>query len=57
MFDPLAPQYSAVEIAIAILLAALPMSQIANILLGVFQRKTGITLDRNKATTEDNQDQ
>lgn len=36
--------FSWLEVAIMILLAALPMSQIASILLGIVQRKAGIEI-------------
>lgn len=38
------PAYSAIEVLIIIVLSALPMSQIAAILLGILQEKTGIKL-------------
>lgn len=46
----LEPTYSAAEVLVIILLAALPMSQIAQIALGVVQDKTGI--DTNPAIGE-----
>jgi len=43
----LQPQYTALEVVIAILLAAIPMSRISEILLGLLEQKTGIQLTKH----------
>ena len=40
--------YSPIEVLVAIVLAALPMSRISELLIGVFERKTGITLRKER---------
>lgn len=42
----LEPIYSPLEVVIAILLAAVPMSRISEILLGVLEQKTGISFGK-----------
>lgn len=44
----LEPTYSALEVAIVVMLAILPGSQIATLLLSLIQQKTGLTLHREK---------
>jgi len=47
------PMYSVVEVAFIILLAALPMSHIASVLLGVIESKTGIQVSQIKSDGND----
>jgi hypothetical protein len=43
-----ADMYSPLEVAIIIILTALPMSRVSEILLGVLEKKTGMSLTREK---------
>jgi len=44
----LTPMYSPAEVGVILLLAALPMSHIASILLGVIESKTGIRVSQEQ---------
>jgi len=49
----LEPTYSALEVAIILVLAALPLSQSMGIVLGIVEKKTGISVSQYAEDKDD----
>jgi len=53
----LEPTYSALEVAIILVLAALPLSQSMGIVLGIVEKKTGISVTPSGMRTDTEDDE
>jgi len=53
----LEPTYSALEVAIILVLAALPLSQSMGIVLGILEKKTGINVTPSGMRTDTEDDE